>query len=44
MKGYRGYVQHGFKAIADKYHTINWGNGEPPKKVIKGTFKTRYVF
>lgn len=44
MKGYKGYVWEGFKAIAKMYDTIKWGNGKKPKEVVKTPFKTTYKF
>lgn len=45
MKGYIGYVQHGFKNIAAKYDDIKWGNNPSrAKKIVKTPFKTTYKF
>lgn len=44
MKGYKGYVWEGFKALAKKYDTVKWGNGVKPKEVIETPFKKTYKF
>lgn len=45
MKGYKGYVWHGFKAIAKNYDKAGFGkNAAKPKEVIKTPFKTTYKF
>lgn len=44
MKGYIGYVHHGFKGVAKMYDTVNWGNGIKPKSIIVTPFKKTYIF
>jgi len=45
MKGYKGYVWEGFKAIAKNYDKAGFGiNAAKPKEVIKTPFKTTYKF
>lgn len=44
IKGWKGYVHHGFQGVARNYHKIHWGNGKKPKSVEKTPFKTTYKF
>jgi len=46
LKGYKGYVLHGFKRIAEKYDDVDWGEGTlKPKKIeALGPGKTRITF
>ena len=44
MKGYIGYVHHGFKGVARMYDTVKWGNGAKPKEIIETPFKKTYKF
>ncbi len=44
MKGYKGYVWHGFKKIAQEYNKVKWGNGAKPREVVETPFKKTYKF
>jgi len=46
MKGWKGYVQSGFKQIAKNYDKINWGEGtlKPAKVEQVNVGRTRITF
>lgn len=45
MKGYIGYVQHGFKGVAENWDKAGFGiNAAKPKEVIVTPFKKTYKF
>jgi len=46
MKGWKGYVQSGFKEIAKNYDKVNWGQGtlKPVKVEQVSVGRTRITF
>lgn len=45
MKGYIGYVRHGFDGVRRNYDKVKWGEGtEKPKEVKVTPFKTTIKF